>query len=296
MKINTANYFVIDAFKSISRNRTISIAAMITVFITFFILGIFTLLGLNINKVIDDAAGKIEIQVFLEDDIKLVDKREVEIRLNAQDGVKEVIYETKEEAFTKFSESLDNNEGLLQGYSQEKNPLPNSYIVSLSDPTYAAAVAEAVEKMDGVESIKNQLDMVEKIQGFVTGIQISGIAIFVVFIGVSMFLIMNTIKLTVYARRREVGIMKFVGATDWFIRWPFIIEGIVIGTVGAFFASIVIYFGYKAVYTALVSNMMIVSFISPGVVLGALVGLFTLGGFVIGAIAAVFALRKFLVV
>lgn len=296
MKINTVSYLVSDAFKSINRNRTISIAAMITVFITFFILGIFTLLGMNINKVIDDAAGKIEIQVYLEDDIKLVDKREVEIRLNNQEGVKEVIFETKDEAWKKFSEALDNNEGLLRGFSLENNPLPESYIVKLVDSTYAQAVAESVEEMDGVESIKNQLDMVKKIESFTTGIQVSGVIVFIVFIGVSIFLIMNTIKLTVYARRREVGIMKFVGATDWFIRWPFIIEGMVIGSVGALISSIALYFGYNAIYTYLVANMMIVTFISPAIVLSIMVLAFTLGGLVVGAISAVFALRKFLVV
>lgn len=296
MKINTASYFISDAFKSINRNRTISIAAMITVFITFFILGIFTLLGLNINKIIDDAAGKIEIQVFLDDNIKLVDKREVEIRLNSQEGVKEVVYETKEEAFKNFSETLDNNPGLLQGYSLDNNPLPNSYIVKLKEASYADSVAKAVEEMDGVESIKNQLDMVKSIEKFTTGIQMAGIIVFIVFIGVSVFLIMNTIKLTVYARRREVGIMKFVGATDWFIRWPFIIEGMVIGSLGALLSSIALYFGYSAIYKTLISNMMIATFISPTIVLTIMVGLFFGGGLIVGAVAAIFALRKFLVV
>lgn len=296
MKISTVNYFISDAFKSINRNRTISIAAMLTVLITFLIFGMFTLLGLNINKIIEDAAGKIEIQVFLDDDIKLVDKREVEIRLNSQEGVKEVVYETKEEAFKKFSETLENNKGLLQGYSLEKNPLPNSYIVKLKDSSYAVPVAQAVEEMDGVESIRNQLDMVKSIQKFTDGIQFAGIIMFVVFVAVSIFLIMNTIKLTVYARRKEVGIMKFVGATDWFIRWPFIIEGMVIGSIGALLASIVLYFGYNSIYMALIKDMLIATFISPAVVLTFMVGGFFLGGLAVGAIAAIFALRKFLTV
>ena len=296
MKINTINYFIVDALKSIKRNITVSFAAMLTVFVTFFVLGTFTLVGLNFNKTIEDVADKIEIKVYLQDDIKLVNQREVEIKLSEQDGVKAVTYESKDEAFTKLKKDLEGNSGMLEGYSLENNPLASSYIVTLEDASYAGVVSKAVEDMTGVESITNQQELIEKISNVVDFVQILGVILFFVFIGVSIFLIMNTIKLAVYSRRREVGIMKFVGATDWFIRWPFVIEGIIIGAIGSLLATAVIYFIYRGVFGFIASNLLIANLVPVSFVLTTLLGGFLLGGIVVGAIGSIAALRKFLVV
>ena len=296
MKISTLNYFIVDAFKSIKRNRTISFAAMITVLITFFVFGTFTLLALNFNKSIEDVASKIQIQVYLREDIKLVDQKEIELKLLESPQVSEVKYESKDEAFLNLKENLGSNEGLLEGYDLNNNPLPSSFIVNLKDPSYAEEVAKLVEGMTGVEGIGNQQEVIDTISKFVDVVQIVGIGLFIVFIGVSVFLIMNTIKLTVYSRRREVGIMKFVGATDWFIRWPFVIEGIGIGAIGALLSSIVLYFAYNAIFKWIVSSMFIVNLVQPQFVLTTLLACFVGGGIVIGAIGSIFALRKFLIV
>lgn len=294
MKISTLNYFIVDAFKSIKRNRTISIAAMITVLITFFVFGTFTLLALNFNKSIEDVASKIQIQVYLKDDIKLVDQKEIELKLMEQEQVSEVTYESKDEAFLNLKENLGSNEGLLEGYDLNNNPLPSSFIVNLKDPAAAEDVIKSVENMTGVEGIGNQQDVIDTISKFVDVVQIVGIGLFVVFVGVSVFLIMNTIKLTVYSRRREVGIMKFVGATDWFIRWPFIIEGMIIGFAGSLLASLLLYFLYKSIFGYIVSTMFLVSLVPPSFVLSVLTWGFLAGGTAIGALGSIVALRKFL--
>lgn len=294
MKFNTIKYFFVDAFKSLKRNKTLSIAAMITVLITFFIFGTFILLGLNFNKAIEDVASKLEIKVYLDNDIKLIDQREIELKLNEQEGVKEVIYESKEEAFANLQEMLKDNQGLLEGYDLSDNPLPSSYIVKLESPEYANQIAESVQGMTGVEDISNQQDMIDTISAFVNGVRIAGMVLFVVFIGVSIFLITNTTKITVYSRRKEVGIMKYVGATDWFIRWPFIIEGMIIGFVGSLISSILLFMLYRGAYGYIVSNMFLVSLVSPGFVLGTLTWIFLLGGIIVGALGSIVALRKFL--
>ena len=150
--------------------------------------------------------------------------------------------------------------------------------------------------MTGVESITNQQELIEKISNVVDFVQILGVVLFFVFIGVSIFLIMNTIKLAVYSRRREVGIMKFVGATDWFIRWPFVIEGMIIGAVGSLLATAILYFIYRGVFGFIASNLLIANLVPVSFVLTTLLGGFLLGGIVVGAIGSIAALRKFLVV
>ncbi len=178
----------------------------------------------------------------------------------------------------------------------KNNPLPSSFIVKLENPESATAISESVKELVGVEGVSSQQDIINTITKFVDGFKILGMGLFILFIAVSIFLITNTIKLTVYSRRREVGIMKFVGATDWFIRWPFIIEGIIIGAIGSLASSGLLFFAYKFVVKAIVTNMFYVSLVPVTFVFSTLIWIFLAGGMVIGAIGSFAALRKFLVV
>lgn len=294
MKINTITYLIGDAFKSLKRNKTISIASVITVFITFIVLGVFTLVAENANLAIAGVEDKIEIQVFLDKDIKLIDQREIQVKLNEQEGVQEVTYESQEQAYNNFKDTT--SEGMLKGYTLENNPFPASYIVKISDVDKVSNIIEQVEGLEGVESIENQQELMNTISSVVRGIRLVGVILFTILVAVSIFLIMNTTKLTVYSRRKEVGIMKFVGATDWFIRWPFIIEGMVIGCIGALLSIIAIFGIYKWIIGMIVSKLLIVDVVSISYVYTTMLWEFALGGIVIGGIASYGALRKFLTV
>lgn len=296
MKINTITHFVKDAFVSLKRNKTISIASIITVLITFFVLGIFMLTATNINKGIENVQSKVEVKIFLKDDIKLIDQREIEIKLREIDGVKDVIYSSKEDEYKNFQETTNESEGLLKGYTFENNPFQAAFTVKLDSPEYASNVSEGIKDFEGVDTIQDQQVLIDRVVGIVKGVRAVGFVLFIILVGVSVFLIMNTTKLTVYSRRREVGIMKFVGATDWFIRWPFVIEGMVIGFLGSVFASIILFFAYRGVFTMIVSQLSFVSIVSPIYVLQTLMWQFAVGGLVVGGIASVIALRKFLIV
>lgn len=293
MKISTVNYFIGDAFKSFKRNKTISIATIITVLVTFIVLGVFSLVAENLNLAIGGLEDKIELVVYLDNDITPIDKKEIQVKINSQQGVKEIQYESREDAFKKLQE---NNAGILKGYTLEKNPLPASYIVKLEDMSYAAAIREAVKDLDGVESVSDEQESIDTIQSVIKFAKIIGTVLFIILIGVSIFLIMNTTKLTVYARRKEVGIMKFVGATDWFIRWPFIIEGILIGLIGTFLSIIALYFLYKFVISFIAARVIILNLIPVSYVFTSLLWKFVLGGVLVGGCASYLALRKFLVV
>lgn len=293
MKISTVNYFIGDAFKSFKRNKTISIATIITVLVTFIVLGVFSLVAENLNLAIGGLEDKIELVVYLNDNITPIDKKEIQVKINSQQGVKEIQYESREDAFKKLQE---NNAGILKGYTLEKNPLPASYIVKLENMSYAPAIREAVKDLDGVESVSDEQESIDTIQNIIRFTKIIGTVLFIILIGVSIFLIMNTTKLTVYVRRKEVGIMKFVGATDWFIRWPFIIEGILIGLIGTFLSVIVLYFLYKFVISFIAARVIILNLIPVSYVFTSLLWKFVLGGVLVGGFASYLALRKFLVV
>ena len=175
MKINTVNYLIGDAFKSLKRNRTISIASMITVFITFLVLGVFVLIAQNAGLIINGLEDKIEIQVFLDKDIKLIEEREIQVKIKEQDGVESVKYESAEDAYNNI---LESNPDFLKGYTLEKNPFPASYIVKISDADKINKIVKAVENLPGVDTIENQQDIVKSIQSVIKTVRWIGVALF----------------------------------------------------------------------------------------------------------------------
>ncbi len=294
MKINTVKGFFTDAFKSIRRNRTISFASIITVSATLFIFGIFIMLALNVKGFVGEVESKVEIKVFLKDGINISDQKAIEDKLRATEGVKEVKYESKSDALQKFKEQLKGNASLLSGYDASKNPMPSSFIVRLTAPEAADKIGEEVVNMSGVDEIGNDEDLIKKIITISNSLKWVGIILFIMLVGVSLFLIGNTIKLTVFSRRREVGIMKFVGATDWFIRWPFIIEGMMMGIIGAIIADVVLYYVYRFGFIKITEDLLTAQLISPQYVLNPLFAAFVLAGILIGGIGSTLSLRKFL--
>lgn len=296
MKINTCKHFFLDALKSFKRNRTISIASSATVAATLFILGVFLITILDVQQVVKDVESRVEAKIFFNQDVTIGQKKAVEEKINSLDEVVKVTFESKSEAMKKFKEQIGEENKLLVEGLEEDNPLPDSFVVKVKSPEMVSKVVESVKGMDGIYEIQDGKKIVDTIIKITSTIKWVGLVLFIVLIGVSLFLIGNTIKITVYSRRREIGIMKYIGATDWFIRWPFIIEGMLMGVIGAVVACGVLYYAYDAVYTKMSSSLMMVQFVEPMYVLTNISWQFMATGILIGAIGSILAIRKFLVV
>ncbi len=296
MRISTIKYFIQDAFRSLWRNRTISLASIATVAATIFIFGVFLLTGLNIGKGVSDVESKVEIRVYLKDEITINDKNALETQLRSEPGIKDVLFESKEQALENFKKELKDKASLLSGYDAKSNPMQTCFIVRLKEPKFAKEVTAKYEKAPGVDEIGNDQELINQISSFAKTVKWVGVAIFIVLIAVSLFLIANTIKITVFSRRREVGIMKFVGATDWFIRWPFVIEGMVIGIIGAVLSTVILYFAYRYVFMNVSASILIAQLLPPSYVYTTMLWEFMLSGILIGTVGSIVSLRKFLVV
>lgn len=296
MKISTYKHFLLDALRNLRRNRTLSTASAATVAASLFILGVFLLTILNVNVAIKDVESKVEVKVFLKEDIKMNEQSDIEKAIKDTAGVVDVTFESKNDALKKLQEQLgEENKDLVQGLERD-NPMPTSFIVKVEKPEMVTTVVDNVKGMPGIDSIKDGRQLVDKIMSVVNTIKWVGVAIFLLLIGVSLFLIGNTIKLTVYSRRREIGIMKYIGATDWFIRWPFIMEGILLGILGALLSLILLYFAYRFAYIKLMSQVVTMQFIRPSYVLSIISWEFLLSGILIGGVGSIMAIRKFLTV
>lgn len=296
MKISSIKYFISDSLKSIRRNKTISLASAATVAATLFILGVFMLSALNIQQAIKNVESKVEIKIFLKDDITIGQQKELETKINEIDKIVDVTYQSKDEAVEQFREQIgEENKDLVKGLEKE-NPLPSSFIVKVKDPSMVMDVANELKDLQGIEKIHEGKKIVDKIVSVTKTVKWVGMVLFFILIGVSLFLIGNTIKITVYSRRKEIGIMKYIGATDWFIRWPFVIEGTILGITGALIGFMVLYYLYNILYSRIASALYLVDFIKPTYILTTISWQFILLGVLIGAIGSILSMRKFLAV
>lgn len=207
--------------------------------------------------------------------------------------MEKVTFVDKEKAMERFKERLGEQSSILEAI-EDTNPLPDSLEVELKEPSLVQIAAESIGKYEIVESAKYGQDVIEHLFDITRLIRLFGLALMVLLAGATLFIISNTIRLTVFARRKEIAIMKYVGATDWFIRWPFLLEGMVLGLFGGIIADVVLRFGYSAVvekvydtlaFFPLIPEQPFMNYISIAVII---VGMF------IGALGSTISLKRFL--
>lgn len=294
MRIDTFKYFIKDAGNSLKRNKTLSISSATTVMATLFILGIFLLVMLNVRLGILDVESRLEIKAFLKQDITAEQKTAIEAKIKENKNIKSYSFETKEMALKKYEQQLGKDyQYLIEGY-QKSNPLPESFIIKADKPENVNSISSSMSSLPGIDQIKDGKEIVDKIITATNAIKWVGLGLFVILIGVSLFLIGNTIKIAVFSRRREIGIMKYIGATDWFIRWPFIMEGAVIGLLGALGADILLYFGYRYLIVNIQKSLIMSSLLQPGYVITTMLPYFLILGLIIGCLGSIISIKKFL--
>lgn len=278
------------------RNRGMGIASVGSITAVLIILGMVLIMILSINNIVSETQNKFdEIQIFLEDDIKKEEIETIGNKIKSSDGVKNVKFLTKEEAMKDMKEDWGEEGDLLEGL--EENPLPNSYIIQLEDIEYADAVVENIKGMKGIEEVKYYRDIIEKLLSTANYIRITGVIIIVILMAVSVFIISNTIKITVTARKREVNIMKYVGATNGYIRGPFIIEGILLGLIGALLSILIVNYGYDYLFKVINEKLYVlftVYLVAPHALLKDISIMFIAIGVGIGTLGSLVSLKRFL--
>lgn len=296
MKIKSFKYTFGESFKNIWRNGVMSVASMTSVAASLLILGLVFVLIVNLNSITQGAQEQYDsIQVYIADGMSDVEIKALGDQMNKLDSVKSVRYETKEEALKKMQESWQENAYLLDGL--EDNPLPNSFEVRFSNLNAVPQVAEQIATLNGVEDVKYYRDIIEKMTNIATMIRNIGLVIIFALLFLSTFIINNTIKLAVNARRREINIMKYVGATNWFVRWPFFIEGTLLGLIGSLLALSIVLVLYQYVYGIMTNQFyaLIAAYIvSPSVIFQDLLTIFVIVGMGIGALGSLMSMRKYL--
>lgn len=246
MRISTISRHIREGFKNLSRNSWMTFASVGAVAVSLFILGVFMLLTMNVNYMADKLEEQVEIRVFIEETATEKEISEVENQLRSLPEVKQVAFISKEEGLEILKQDLGEDSGVLAGLEDE-NPLRDAFYVKSFDPRQTNVVAAKIQQISHVAEVKYGRDTVETLFNVTSIIRNVGLVFSLGLAFTSLFLIANTIRLTIYARRREIEIMKLCGATNWFIRWPFILEGIIMGTIGSLIPILLLSVGYMQV-------------------------------------------------
>lgn len=293
MKLKTGEYFIQEVFHSLRRNNWMTFASIGTVAVSLFVLGVFLILVLNMNRLAGMLESQVQISVYLEDHLTDREKRQIGYDIESLQGIDSVTYVDRETAKERLKDRLGDQKYLLDALSDD-NPLPDAFEVTVTTPSVVESAAGAIASMQGVEEAKYGQDVVEHLFDITRLMRIFGFVLMGLLGGATLFIISNTIRLTVFARRKEIAIMKYVGATDWFIRWPFLLEGIVLGCIGGFIAAVALRSFYAAMAAKIYSTLAFFPLMPQYPFMNYVTAAILLAGIVIGAIGSVISLKRFL--
>lgn len=290
--------FFRDAYHNIKRNTLMSTASIASVVAALIIMGIILVLAINVGYVAKQVEESLEMKIYLADAVTDARVAEIGELIKKTPHVASIEYISKEKALEEFASWFGKNEDkLLQGYAANGNPLPRSYVVKVDDASYLEDIYNATMEHQGVTDVVYGKEYVDVLLKFNRLINMVSLIIVVILSMVSLFTIYNTIKLTIYARRNDVEIMKYVGASNAYIQIPFIIEGSVLGLIGAVAAILLI----RGAYT-MILGLMQVNTVLPlsttlapfETVISQIAVYFLIYGFVIGAAGSLISVSKFL--
>lgn len=287
-----------ESFQSITRNTLVSVAAIVSIIAALLILGIFIIFSVNVSQMTSMAQENTEIKIFLKEGISQEQKDSLFSILDDDERISSVEFESKEEALENFRESLSGYKDLLSSYTAEDNPLPESFIVKTYNIEDLAAIRDmANEYTDEVEYVRYQESFIDSLTRFSNFINYMSLGLIIVMSVISFFLIYNTIRLTVANRQKEIAIMKSIGATNSYIRIPFVLEGTFLGLISAFLSILLVILVYYYIIGFLSGNLLFSTstlLVTPREMIILILVSFILYGAVIGSVGAAFATRRYL--
>ena len=296
MKYNILGYLIGEGFSNVFKNKKSTGASLMIMCATMIIFGVFLILGENINHFVEEVESEQGIQVFVKNEATQEQIEQLGENIRRIGGVSTTEFVSKEEALNQMKERFGDKQDLLEGYEGENNIFTASYVVTLTDLNMSKDVQNQILTFDNVKKITSKDETVTTLIDLANGIKIVTGVILVLLVVISIFIIANTIKLTVHARRKEISIMKYVGATNGFIRWPFIVEGMIIGILASSISIIIVGVAYTLIAEQMVNSQFMqvinMSLISFGDMFNSIIFVYMLLGIGIGAIRKCYLYEK----
>ncbi len=294
MKLYNVGYLLKEGFRNLKSNRTMTIASVAVLVSCLILTGAATLFSMNIGQAMEMIEGNNSITVYLKEDMPTLESVQVGEELRKVDNVATCEFVPKDEALESMMKMLGDDGTVLEGLTGSENFLPDAYDISMTDLTKYDETIANIKKVDGVDHITDYSDIAEKLNSLDSLVNMVGFWVVLLLGIVSLFIIANTVRVTMYSRRMEISIMKSVGATNWFVRWPFVVEGVVIGLIAGALASILLFVLYNSVMQVISG---IAAFFTP-IAMNELVLPYTLGfmlaGAAFGALGGMISIGKYL--
>lgn len=322
MRYNGISYFIGEGFSNIFKNKKSTVISIMTMICTMFLFGLFFAIGVNVNSILEQVQMKQGIRVFIWDETTEEQKQTLENEIKALEGVNTVVFKNKQEALEDMKSRFKANQELMTGYEGENNIFPASFVVTLTDLEKLNEIQEEIERIGAkiategrseevdlqieestvhdsiIKNITSSDNTIKTLITIVKGVRIAIGVIFIVLLIISITIISNTIRLTVHARRKEISIMKYVGATNGFIRLPFVIEGIIIGVIAAIITLLlvgVLYdFVIQSIEASKVLQKMNITLLSFSEIAKTVTGVYAILGIGIGIIGSSMSMKKYL--
>lgn len=291
MGLNSVRYILREVGNSLRRNIWLSIASVLTIMIAMVILGASMFFFLNASNLAENFESELEINVFAQEDLSEMEVTAIGERIKALQGVQAIELITKEQALDRFSQKY--SESLVEDLGGE-NPFPDSYKVFVTEPELVDGVAKEIATLTGVDNVVYGKEVIGPLLQFTNWIRWVGMGVVGLFAIASLVLISLNIKMTVYSRRKEIEIMKLVGASNSFIRWPFLLEGMAVGLVGGLLAILIVGMGYDWLAEYIRSTLTFIPVVSEANLIWKVLTLLVLIGMGIGALGSIISLRRFL--
>lgn len=292
MNLNTIVFLIKEGCTNLWTSKKTAISSLIIILATMLMLGIFVLITVNIDNTVKMALDSQGIQVYLKDfDEDVIEEKTTEIKKQIQNiySVTTIDYISKEEGLQQMKEMVGEEYQALYEGLENDNPIPASFIVKLDNLEQSKNVQEQILKIDGVDSADINEQTAQTLVYIGNILNVVGIVVLLVLLAISVFIISNTIKITMYARRKEISIMKYVGATDGFIRLPFMIEGMLIGLVDAILSTLIVSIAYSNIWSNYQDAL-----VSFGTISQELIIIYIVLGVGIGIVGSTMSIKKYL--
>lgn len=294
MRRFSIKYTFSEAFRGLWRNGVMSFASVAVLMSCLVVIGAFSLLVVNINVNLDSLGDLTQIVAFADREIDEEKLQSLEAQISALDNVKSVQRVTKAQALEELRAQAKDQGNAYDYVTEENNPLSDSFVISYDDVAKVVDLDYALNHMEGISKVNNRLDLASSLESFRSGVLFVFMWFLVVLIVVSIFIIVNTIKLAVDARKNEITVMRYVGATGMFITMPFLIEGVLIGLIAAVVGYFIEVYAYYYIEQKIVSDLQMISFVGFSEVWHYVLLGFIALGIVTGIVGSMLSLRKYM--
>jgi cell division transport system permease protein len=294
MFLTNSRYGIRDSFRSMTRHKLMSFLTILTIAITLTILSLSSLVAVNSYNASKSVEDQLRIVAFLNQDVDETQSQTLRDKLLATEHVTNVEFISKEEALQSLSGDFSQSNIDLQSTLEGDNPLPNTLRVTVDNAENIESIAKAIQGEPQVESVRYGQDVVHNVISLNRSATIIGGIVIVIMVIATLFLINITIQLTVANRSEEIEIMRLVGAKNSFIRFPFFLEGLVLGFLGALASGAFVWWSYEKLYSYLLANLPFLPLFNNDYMLQILLGSNVALGIILGALGSVFAVRKHL--